>query len=221
LQIRRLHTKKTIFRAIIYTKWFLKWIAKIFFLAIVGILACNVWVIYSTNSQNYYDIDKLPAKDVGLVLGTSKHVFGKKENLFFKYRMEAAARLYHEGKVKMLLVSGNHDSRYYNEPEDMRKALMALDVPSEVIELDYAGFRTADSINNCRKIFGHQQITIVSQPFHNVRALFLANNLDVEAIAFSAQDVPDGYSVKTLLREYLARPRALLDVWVLEPLKQD
>jgi SanA protein len=200
-----------------FTKVLLKW----GFGGMVGILLANAWVVFSTQEHIFYEVENLPSNDVGLVLGTSKRVFGGKENLFFKYRIEAAARLYHEGKVKYLILSGNHDSIYYNEPADMQKALVKLGVPPEALTLDYAGFRTLDSIRNCRDLFNQDQITVISQPFHNARALFLADHMGIHAVAFAAQDVPDGYSVKTLLREYLARPRAMVDVWLLDPIRHN
>jgi SanA protein len=187
------------------------------FWAVVVILLCNLWVVQSARSQNYYTVASLPSNDVALVLGTSKSVYGGLENLFFRYRMEAAARLYHEGKIKHLILSGNNDSQFYNEPLDMQRALVRLGVPKEVMRLDYVGKRTYDSVIRSRVLFGQNRITIVSQPFHNARALFIARHSGVEAIAFAAQDVPDGYSLRTLVREYLARPKAILDVYLLEP----
>lgn len=195
-------------------KWFFKGIIALTFFALIGILLCNIWIVYSTDDRNFYQLDKLPSNDIGLVLGTSKAVQGGKANLFFKYRMDAAARLYKEGKVKFLILSGNHDSIFYNEPNDMRKALMKLGVPENVLILDYAGYRTFDSIVRCKDVFRQHKFTIISQPTHNARALFLANQLGLDAVAFAAQDVRSGY--KTYFREYLARPKAILDVYILD-----
>ncbi|MBC7409107.1 MAG: YdcF family protein [Arcicella sp.] len=181
---------------------------------LMGILLANIWIVFSTENKNFYRLKDMPSNDVGLVLGTSKAVHGGKENMFFKYRMEAAARLYKEGKVKFLILSGNHDSVFYNEPNDMKKALMSLGVPENVMTLDFAGFRTYDSIIRCKEVFNQHKFTIISQPTHNARALFLANQLGIDAVAFAAQDVPSGY--KTYLREYLARPKAILDVYLLD-----
>lgn len=181
------------------------------------VLACNWWVVRNTQGQIYFDIRELPANDVGLVLGTSKFVRTGKENLFFRYRMEATARLWKEGKVKYLILSGNNDSEYYNEPVDMQRALMKLGIPASVMTLDYAGYRTFDSVVRCKDVFNQEKITIISQNFHNVRALYIGNHEGIEAIAFAAQDVPDGYSLRTLVREYLARPYAMLDVYILRP----
>jgi SanA protein len=198
-------------------KWSIKMTVAVVFTTSVIVLICNWWVVYNTRDQIYFDITELPTNDVGLVLGTSKFVRTGKENLFFRYRMEATARLWKEGKVKYLILSGNNDSEYYNEPVDMQRALIKLGVPKSVMTLDYAGYRTFDSVVRCKDVFNQEKITIISQNFHNARALFIGNHEGIEAIAFAAQDVPDGYSFRTLIREYLARPYALLDVYVIRP----
>lgn len=197
-----------------FVKRVIKGVIALGFMSIVMVLLCNIWIVLSTENNNFYSIENLPSNDFALVLGTSKNVQRGKENLFFRYRIEAAARLYHEGKVKFLILSGSHDSIFYNEPADMRQALLKLGVPYDVMILDFAGFRTYDSIVRCKKVFNQNKFTIISQPTHNARALFLAQHLGIEAIAFAAQDVPVGY--KTYLREYIARPKAILDVYFLE-----
>lgn len=198
-------------------KRIIKAIIALFFTGAMVVLIANWWVVYNTRNQTYFAISKLPANDVGLVLGTSKFVRTGKENLFFRYRMEATARLWKEGKVKYLILSGNNDSEYYNEPVDMQRALIKLGVPASVMTLDYAGYRTFDSVVRCKDVFNQEKITIISQNFHNARALYIGNHEGIEAIAFAAQDVPDGYSFRTLIREYLARPYAMLDVYVFRP----
>lgn len=199
----------------------LKWIVKIFFLflflSLVFILLCNYWVVESTRKENYFSLEELPSNDVGLVLGTSPKTMAGSSNLFFDYRMEAAARLYKEGKIKYIILSGNNDSEYYNEPFHMKMALIARGVPEEVMTLDFAGFRTFDSVLRGKEVFNQERFTIISQNFHNARALFIAEHEGINAVAFSAQDVPQFYSVKTFLREYLARPKAVLDVFFLRP----
>lgn len=198
-------------------KWVIKLTIIVIFSGVTIILISNWWVVYNTRNQSYFDIQELPANDVGLVLGTSKFVRTGKENLFFRYRMEATARLWKEGKVKYLILSGNNDSEYYNEPVDMQRALVKLGVPASVMTLDYSGYRTFDSVVRCKDVFNQEKITIISQNFHNARALYIGNHEGMEAIAFAAQDVPDGYSLRTLIREYLARPYAMLDVYLIRP----
>jgi SanA protein len=198
-------------------KWTIKTGIALAFAGAIAVLAANWWVVYSTRKQVYFDIEELPTNDVGLVLGTSKFVRSGKENLFFRYRMEASARLWKEGKVKYLILSGNNDSEYYNEPADMQRALIKLGVPESVMTLDYAGYRTFDSVVRCKEVFNQEKITVISQNFHNARALFISNHEGIEAVAFAAQDVPDGYSLRTVLREYLARPNTLMDLYIQRP----
>jgi SanA protein len=184
---------------------------------IVMVLLCNWIVVDATRNKVFFDLKSLPSNDVGLVLGTSKYVTKGKENLFFRYRMEASALLFKEGKVKYLILSGNKEAETYDEPKAMKQALTKLGVPEDAMMLDTAGYRTYDSVIRCHEVYGQERVTVISQNFHNARALYLAGHEGLDAIGFAAQDVPDGYSVKTLLREYLARPKAMLDVYVLKP----
>ncbi|GLU55991.1 protein SanA [Dyadobacter frigoris] len=198
-------------------KKLIKIVIALLFASLVFILLCNFWVVYCTKQYNYFSINDLPSNDVALVLGTSRNTESGKENLFFKYRMEATARLFKEGKIKYIILSGNNDSQYYNEPLDMQRALLNLGIPENVMTLDYAGFRTFDSVVRCKEVFNQDNFTVISQNFHNARALYIAHNEGINAISFAAQDVPDGYSIRTLIREYLARPKAVLDVHFLRP----
>lgn len=180
------------------------------------IVFSNSLVYNTSQSKIYSEVDKLPANNVGLVLGTSSRSKGGNENLFFKYRIEAAAELYRTGKIKHILVSGDNRVKYYNEPRDMMNALKAKGVPASAITLDYAGFRTLDSVVRCKKVFGQSSYTIISQEFHNERALFLASKSGIDAIAYNARDVSFKYSKITYLREYLARTKAVIDIYVLK-----
>lgn len=109
--------------------------------------------------------------------------------MYFTFRMQAAYELFITKKVKYLLLSGDNHIKGYDEPSDMREALIKLGVPDSCIVLDYAGFRTLDSVVRCDEVFGEDSITIVSQEFHNQRALFIANKNNINAIAYNANDV--------------------------------
>ncbi len=187
------------------------------FVSLFFILFCNYIVVRSARPFAYFEVSKLPSNEAGLVLGTSKSLEGGGENLYFRYRMEAAARLFKEGKIKWMILSGNNDSPYYNEPQDMKQALLRLGVPESAMILDYSGLRTFDSVVRCKEVFKQNHITIISQDFHNVRALYIARHNNIDAISFAAQDVPKIYSFRTLIREYLARPKAVLDVHLIRP----
>jgi len=190
---------------------------KLLFLAIslvIGFaLGANLWVVMTTRNQVYQDVDKLPEHDVALVLGTSKSLKGGLPNPFFYQRISAAAELYQNNKVRHFLLSGDNRSRYYNEPIDMKKALMDLGVPDTLITLDYAGLRTLDSIIRCKEIFGQEDITIITQEFHSYRALFISDNYSMNADVYSPS-VPIKNSLKVRFRELLARPKAVIDIFI-------
>lgn len=189
-----------------------------FFLAIpfvMALLLCNSWINRSTRSQLYSDSSAIPARKVGLVLGASKNTVRGTDNMYFTYRMQAAYELYKTGKVHYLLLSGDNHTEGYDEPTDMRDALIRLGVPDSCIVLDYAGFRTLDSVVRCKEVFGEDSVTVISQEFHNQRALFIANKSGVNAIAFNAKEVDRNYSLKTRIREYFARVKCVLDIYVL------
>jgi SanA protein len=147
------------------------------------------------------------------VLGASKTT-GEGPNLYFSYRMQAAADLYKQGKVRYLLVSGDNYRQDYDEPTDMKAALVELGVPDTCIYLDYAGFRTFDSMICCKAVFGEDSVTVISQKFHNERALFIANHREIHAIGFNAREVSNHYALKTNLREYFARVKCVLDLFL-------
>lgn len=184
---------------------------------IAGMLVflANCWVLFTVKSNVFESVNDLTYSDVALVLGTSRSVNGVDENPFFTHRINAAAELFFQGKVKHILVSGDNSSMRYNEPRDMRNALIKLGVPDTCITMDFAGLRTLDSVVRSNKIFQQKRITVVSQEFHNYRALFIANHYGIDAIAYNAE-YPSEVTCKTVLREYLARPKAILDLYFLK-----
>ncbi|MDQ3046119.1 MAG: YdcF family protein [Bacteroidota bacterium] len=191
--------------------------AFVFFLFLIMIIAwCNYHIINSTNSQIFSDVSLIPKNDVALLLGASKKARGGNDNLYFKYRIEAAAQLFKSGKVKHIIVSGDNHKKEYDEATDMCDALIALGVPDSCITLDYAGFRTHDSMVRCLKVFGQKNVTVISQQFHNQRAVFIGNKYGMNVVAFNAKDVPNQYSMKTRLREYFAKFKAVLDLYILD-----
>ena len=176
----------------------------------------NIWIVQSTSDRVYTKYDSLSSHPVALVLGTSHLLIGGAPNPFFNARMESAALLYDQGKIKHFIVSGDNRTRYYNEPAEMQKALMRLGVPSSAITLDYAGLRTLDSIVRSKEIFGQSEITIVTQAFHSYRALFISNYYGIDAIAFVSGGPNESEDEIVHWREYLARTKAILDLYILK-----
>lgn len=175
------------------------------------------WVSWRSSNNIYTDVQALPATHTLLLLGTSKRLSDGDPNPFFHNRMQAAAMLYKSGKVQRLILSGEHSSNYYNEPKDMRQALLALGVPAEAIYMDYAGLRTFDSVLRARAVFGATQVVIVSQRFHIERALFIAQAKGIAAIGFAAPDPePWWFGLRVQARELLARVNVVLDLYILD-----
>ena len=180
----------------------------VMFLLLFGI---DAFVKNRSEKQLYSDTETIPETPVGLLLGTSKLLSSGQPNPYFVYRIDAAERLYKAGKIQRLVISGDNSRASYNEPRDMLEALQERGIPAAHIYLDYAGFRTFDSVFRMRAIFGQSRFVIISQAFHNERALYIAERLGVQAIGFNAQDVNVYYGFKTQLREKFARVKMMLD----------
>jgi len=180
-----------------------------------GISLYGNWQVLKCSGKVYREANQLESGRIGLVLGTASKVSGGRRNLYFVYRMAAAAELYHAGKVKKLLVSGDHGQEGYDEPEDMRQALIALNVPDEDIIEDCAGFRTLDSVVRSKEVFKCEKVVIISQPQHCVRAVYLAEQIGLNAVGFAAQDVSvRRYRYKQHFREFMARVAAWIDIQI-------
>jgi SanA protein len=197
----------------------MRWIKRIIFwtigLGALFLIVCNLWVVGTTSGKVYETQQKLPDHRMALVLGTSHRTIAGAPNPYFEKRMETAAALFKSGKVDHFILSGDNRTRYYNEPNEMRKSLVKKGVPPNAITLDYAGLRTLDSIIRCKQIFGQEKITIITQPFHSYRALFISRYYDIDAVAVVADEPNFESSVKVRVREYLARTKAVLDLYFL------
>lgn len=176
----------------------------------------NLWIVRSTKNRVFSDLSKVPHHRIALVLGTSHRTSKGDPNPFFEKRIETAAELYKKGKIDHLILSGDNRTIYYNEPMAMLRALLKKGVPASAITLDYAGLRTLDSIVRCKEIFGQNKFIIITQPFHSYRALFISRYHHINAIAMVAEEPDFEYSFKVRIREYLARTKAVLDLYVLK-----
>lgn len=182
---------------------------------LLSVIAVNVWVVSSTRNFIFDDMGRLGVHDVGVVLGTSPYTRYGNRNLLFAHRMKAAAELYAAGHVRHLLVSGANPDRTYNEPRKMYQALRQLGVPDSALTLDFAGFRTLDSVVRAQKVFGLDRFVIISQRYHDYRALFIARHHGVDAIAYVRPEEDRRQPLRTVAREYLARFKAVLDLFLI------
>jgi SanA protein len=196
-------------------KWLLAILVALLALAVLLVIIADQ-LVSETRKFTYQDANFIPYNKVAVILGTSKYLADGRPNQYFQHRIDAAVTLYSHSKVSYFLVSGDNATLSYNEPRQMRRALIRAGIPAERIYSDYAGFRTLDSIVRANAVFGQESYTIVSQQFHNERALFLARHFGIRAIGFNARDV-DAYSgFKTRVRELMARVLCLMDVYLLD-----
>ncbi len=182
-------------------------------IGLVAVVAyANFTAVWGSRGKLFTDVADLPPIQVGLVFGTTDRVNGR-ENLYFRYRIDAAEKVWKSGKIKTLIVSGDNRSQYYNEPEKIRQALIERGIPKARIVSDYAGLRTLDSVVRAKEIFGADSILFISQRFQNERAIYLAQAHDIDAFGFDAQDVgTQAGGLKTKIREVGARVKMWLDV---------
>ena len=182
------------------------------------VLICNQIVVNNAEGKVFSDLDSIKYNKVGLLLGTTPQArIGRITNYFFVYRIDAAEQLYKAGKIEKILISGDeHSLDGVNEPECMRDSLVARGVPSNAIILDGKGFRTINSVINANKMFGLKSFTIISQKFHNERAIYQAEHLglDLENIqAFEAEMPRTRRAYLTTVREYFARVKMFIDLY--------
>lgn len=182
------------------------------------IMLCHYIVVWNANGKIYTKIEDIPASDIGLLLGTPPQTrYGGMSNSFFNYRIDAAEALYKAGKIGYLLISGDDNSlNGLNEVQCMKDSLIIRGIPASVIFLDGKGLRTFDSVVRTSTLFGVKSFTVISQKFHNERAIYLAEhlNLDIEKVqAFNAKSPTSKLSLLTYLREYLARVKMFMDIF--------
>ncbi len=181
-------------------------------LPLLAIVLSNLVIEQATKGKTYDQVMDIPENKVGLVLGTARRLVEGGLNPYYTHRIQATVELYQAGKIKFVLVSGDNGSVYYNEPTTIKKDLVKAGIPAEQIFLDYAGFRTLDSMVRAKVIFGLDSVTVISQDFHNKRAIYLAEKKGLTAIGFNADDVAGNPGLKVHIREYLARVKVFVDL---------
>jgi SanA protein len=176
------------------------------------ILLSNYTISSYAEGKTFDQVSEIPENRVGIVLGTSKKLVGGNFNLFYRFRIEATVKLFKAKKIKFVLVSGDNSTKYYNEPETIKQDLIEAGIPSEKLFLDYAGFRTLDSMVRAKEVFGLDEVTVISQKFHTERAIYLSEKKGLKAIGFNAKNVSGNSGLKVLLRESLARVKVFVDL---------
>jgi len=184
------------------------------FLSVGIIWFCNIYIKNNSKPFLFDAVETIPSSKAALLPGTSQKLKSGNSNPYFDFRIESAVQLFFSGKVKYIIVSGDNRTTNYNEPADMKRALMLRGIPKESIFTDYAGLRTFDSVVRCREIFGQDSIIVVSQRFQNERAVFIAQHKGIYALGLNAKDVSFGFGVRVQLRELLARVVVFTDLFI-------
>ena len=190
--------------------------APVFVFLLIFIFTCSYRVQQNAEGKTYNNINEIPYNKVGLLLGTCKTMDDHVTiNPFWKYRVQAAYALWKAKKIDRILISGDNGWHGYNEPEDFLDTFRVMGIPDSCMVCDFAGFRTHDSVIRCKEVFGQKKVTIISQKFHNERALYIAQKYGLEAIGFNANDVCFRSGLYTFFREKAARVLLFLDLYVL------
>lgn len=186
----------------------------LFALLVLTVVALDRWISWKTAAYIYEEVEKIPLRQVGVVLGTAKYYRAGVLNQYYRYRIQGAIDAYNSGKVKYLLLSGDNAQQNYNEPRTMRRDLLTANIPSSSIVLDYAGFRTLDSIVRTHKVFDTNDFVIITQSFHCERALFIALHMGIRAHCYAVPAPKHMITVR--IREIFARLAMLLDLYILD-----
>ena len=176
------------------------------------LFVCNAIIESASSDKTFSELNIVPKNKVGIVLGTARHLMEGGMNPFYTNRIQATIDLYNSGKIEFVLVSGDNGTIYYNEPDRMKKDLISGGIPENKIFLDLAGFRTLDSMVRAKEVFGLTEVTVISQQFHNERAIYLAQRFGLNAIGYNAMDVEGNKGFKVHLREYFARVKVFVDI---------
>lgn len=187
-------------------------------LAVIGIIAtCHILVVTNAKGRTYDNVSDIPQKEIGLLLGTSPITPQGGHNFYFDNRIKAAAELYHAGKIKKILASGGDysltEKHGCDEPTAMRDSLVTYGVPDTCIIEHWQGWRTINSLEAVRDLYNFDDITIISQKYHNERALYLADKYDIRSVAYNAEPSPIRKNqIKNYVRECFARVKLFIDL---------
>ena len=195
-----------------WLKIFKKIAIYIFVFCALAVIFSNLIVNQNAKEKVFTSTNAIAKNKVGLLLGTSKILMNGQQNLYFVYRVNAAVKLFKSGKIEYIIISGDNRTKNNNEPQDFKDELLKKGIPANKIFLDYAGFRTLDSVVRLKEIFGQTSVTLISQEFHNERAIYLAEYFGIKAIGFNAKDVTNRLGFKTQVREYFARVKVFVDI---------
>ena len=181
------------------------------------VLICHFIVVGNASGRTYEDVDSVPHNRYGVLLATSPITPGGAHNFYFDNRIKAAEELYKAGKIDYIIASGGDYTKEHkngcDEPAAIRDSLVVRGIPADRIILDFEGLRTINSIVKAKEVYGLDSVTLISQKYHNERAIYLADHYNLQAIGYNAEPSPIRRNrIKNSLREYLARVKMFIDI---------
>ncbi|MDT0465936.1 SanA/YdcF family protein [Streptomyces gibsoniae] len=169
----------------------------------------STW-LYLATGDRLRKVADVPRTQVAVVFGAG--LWDGEPSPYLANRLDAAARLYREGRIGVVLVTGDNSRADYDEPDAMRTYLTRHGVPDERIVSDYAGFDTWDSCVRARKIFGVERAVLISQGFHIRRAVALCQAAGITSYGVGVDAKHDVTWYYGGTREVFAAGKAALDV---------
>jgi SanA protein len=189
----------------------IKFFLMVIVLGIISLFLINSYIKDTSKENIYQNIDDLPNKQTALILGARIYDDGSMSDILLD-RVQTAIELYKKGKIKKILISGDHGRKNYDEVNAVKNYLLDENIPSKDIFLDHAGFDTYDSIYRAKKIFKVNSLIIITQKFHLPRALYIAQGLNIDAVGMIADKHIYLGARKSELREIPARFKAYLNI---------
>ena len=183
---------------------------------IIGLCLCYGLVTWIASGRIYDDVKDIPHNKYALLLATSPITPGGAHNFYFDNRIKATEELYKAGKVDYIIASGGdytNDHKFgCDEPAAIRDSLVARGIPEDRIILDYDGTRTLNSIIKAKQVYKLDSVTLISQKYHNERAIYLSDKNGIYAIGYNAAPSHIRRNrIKNTVREIFARPKMFLD----------
>ena len=183
----------------------IKYVVIVVIILIIIIFAINFYVKTSTEKQIITNKNSSNLKDIDCIIVLGAGIWGDKPSPMLEDRLLKAISLYENGVSQKIIMSGDHGRKEYDEVNTMKNFAIEKGVPSEDIFMDHAGFSSYDSVYRAKEIFKAEKVIIVTQKYHLYRALYIANQLGIEAYGVGAD--PRKYVGATYreFREILAR----------------
>lgn len=204
--------KKDKSKTMLFLRRLLWVIVAIALVCIEVVIYCDVAVCRASSGRVYSDVEQIPHRKVGLLLGTNPKGHGGGTNQSYDNRIDATVALYEAGKIDRFIISRARTGPEYDEPEAMRQALLSRGVPDSILTLDGEGFHTNASVARAKTVFGVDTLTFVSQEYHNRRSIYMAKHNGMDAIGFNAAMTNNRYwRFRLMLRERGSRVKAVLE----------